>query len=89
VALARGGGKTRRTPPGTKPPLAMPDDLQAALADVPAAAAGFAALPPGARREYIEWVASAKQPATRAKRLVTTVEQAAAGRKLHWKYENC
>jgi uncharacterized protein YdeI (YjbR/CyaY-like superfamily) len=44
---------------------------------------------PGARREYLEWMLGAKQMATRSKRIATTVEQVAEGRKLHWRYENC
>ena len=72
-----------------KPEIAMPDDLAAALAAQPAAEAQFMAFPPGARREYLEWVTSAKQPATRAKRLETTVAQAAEGKRLNWKYEKC
>jgi uncharacterized protein YdeI (YjbR/CyaY-like superfamily) len=67
----------------------MPDDLAAALAAAPAARTGFAALTPGAQREYLEWVLGAKQAATRMKRIGTTVEQIAAGKKLNWRYENC
>ena len=89
IALAETGGKTRRTVPGSKPGLAMPDDLQAALDAVPAAATGFVALPPGARREYLEWVTGARQPATRQRRIATTVMQTAEGKKLYAKYENC
>jgi uncharacterized protein YdeI (YjbR/CyaY-like superfamily) len=90
AALAMEGKPARmavRTAP--KPEIAMPDDLAAALAAHPAAEAQFAAFPPGARREYLEWVASAKQPATRAKRIETTVVQAAEGKRLNWKYEKC
>lgn len=89
IARMEAGGKTRRTPPGSKPELATPDDLRAALDAVPAAASGFAALPPGARREYIEWVTGAKQPMTRDRRIATTITQAAAGKKLNAKYKSC
>ncbi len=90
AALARTGRPARPRPPAApRSDAVIPADLAAALADLPAADAVFAGFPPGARREYVEWVESAKQPATRAKRIATTVEQAAAGRKLHWKYENC
>jgi uncharacterized protein YdeI (YjbR/CyaY-like superfamily) len=34
-------------------------------------------------------VTSAKQPATRAKRIETTVAQAAEGKRLNWRYEKC
>ena len=89
VALAAAGGKTPRTLPGNKPALAVPDDLQVALDAMPAAATGFGALPPGALREYLEWVAGAKQEATRARRIATTVAQTAEGKKLNAKYELC
>ncbi|WP_156255341.1 YdeI/OmpD-associated family protein [Sandarakinorhabdus oryzae] len=89
ISAGKGGmiNTTRQRTP--KAEIAMPDDVAAALAAAPAAEAGFAALPPGARREYLEWVTSAKQPATRAKRIETTVAQAAGGKKLNWRYEKC
>ena len=61
------------------PPL--PDDLAAALAAVPAAAAQFAAFPPSCRRDYLGWIAEAKTAPTRARRIVTTVEWSAAGKR--------
>lgn len=85
-------GRPARLPSAAKSPkadIAMPDDLAAALAAQPAAAAAFAAFPPGARREYLEWVTGAKQSTTRAKRIETTVAQAAEGKKLNWRYEKC
>ena len=89
MALVDAGAKTLRTPQQPKPAAAMPDDLQAALDAVPAAAAQFAAFPPGARREYIDWVLEAKQPATRGRRIATTVGQSAEGKRLNWKYADC
>lgn len=72
-----------------KPPLETPGDLAAALGNEPAAQAGFDGLPPGARREYIEWIAEAKRPETREKRIAKAVEQLRDGKKLNWKYEDC
>ncbi len=89
ITLVEAGGKVRRTLPGKKVLLVMPGDLQTALDAEPPAASHFAAFPPGARREYVEWVLEAKQAATRAKRIATTVEQCAAGKRRNWKYENC
>lgn len=83
VALVDSGAKPARTV-AKKPPLAVPDDLRAALDAVPAAAAAFHAFPPGAQREYIEWVVDAKQVATRLRRIETTVEQSAEGKKRYW-----
>jgi uncharacterized protein YdeI (YjbR/CyaY-like superfamily) len=67
----------------------VPADLAAALARNRKAAATFAAFPPSARYEYIEWITEAKQEATRARRLSTTIEWLAEGKRRHWKYENC
>lgn len=84
VALVDSGAPAMRPPTAKKPPLPVPDDLRAALDAVPAAAAAFDAFPPGAQREYIEWALEAKQEATRARRIATTVEQCAEGKKRYW-----
>ncbi len=88
MALVDAGGSMRnkREP---KAEIAMPDDLAAALDAVPAAARNFAAFPPGARREYLDWIVDAKAAATRTKRIATTVEWSAEGKRRNWKYENC
>lgn len=70
-------------------PRAIPKDLQARLAKNRAAAANFEKFSPGARKDYIEWITEAKQPATREKRLTTTVEWVAEGKRRNWKYESC
>jgi uncharacterized protein YdeI (YjbR/CyaY-like superfamily) len=58
--------------------LALPDDLAAALA-ASGADATFAALPPSSRRAILEWIALAKRPKTRAKRVAETARLAAIG----------
>lgn len=73
----------------TKAPLPMPDDLRAALNAEPAAARTFDAFSPSSQREYVDWVTTAKQAATREKRIKQTVEWVAEGKKRNWKYENC
>ena len=88
MALVDAGGTMARARQ-TKPVLAMPDDLRAALNADPAAAAHFEGFPPGSQREYVEWVVTAKQPATRARRIETTVAQSGEGKRLHWKYADC
>ena len=45
--------------------------------------------PPGARREYLDWIAEAKQDVTRHKRIATAIEWLADGTRRHWKYEGC
>ncbi len=70
-------------------PAAVPDDLAAGLKKNKAAAAFFGKLSPGARKEYVVWITEAKREETRAKRLATTLEWLAEGKKRNWKYENC
>ena len=82
-------GAPARPKPKPKPALPVPADLARELKKSAKAAKVFAGFSPSARREYIEWVTEAKQPETRAKRLATTLEWVAAGKKRNWKYENC
>jgi uncharacterized protein YdeI (YjbR/CyaY-like superfamily) len=51
----------------------IPEELAAALAAAPDAAAVFEALPPSHRREYVQWVSEAKKPETRVSRAEKTV----------------
>ena len=55
----------------------VPDDLREALDADPVAAAHFAAFSPSARRAVLEWLARAKRPDTRLRRIARTVEAAA------------
>lgn len=59
--------------------VTVPADLAAALAARPRARDAFAEMSFTHRREYVEWVDDAKRPETRARRIATTVERAAAG----------
>ena len=76
-----------KKPPKTEIP--MPEDFAAALAAAPAARAHLERFAPGQRREYLEWITTAKQAATRDKRIAQAVEWLAEGKKRNWKYENC
>ncbi|RZQ62456.1 YdeI/OmpD-associated family protein [Amycolatopsis suaedae] len=55
----------------------MPGDLRAALEADPAAHANFERFPPSSRRLIVEWIATAKRPSTRQRRIARTVELAA------------
>jgi uncharacterized protein YdeI (YjbR/CyaY-like superfamily) len=57
--------------------LEIPDDLSAALAALPSAAANFAAFPPSARKQMLAWVAFAMRAHTRAARISQIAEAAA------------
>lgn len=72
-----------------KPELEMPADFEAALKKNSRARTHFAAFSPGKRRDYIEWITTAKRTETRLERLETAVEWIAEGKARHWKYETC
>src|SRR6478672_9035933 len=84
--LAAGQPKKAKAPP--KPEIPMPDDFGRALAGEGAASANFAGFAPSQRRDYLEWITTAKAEATRAKRIAQAVEWIADGKKRNWKYEN-
>lgn len=86
AATAPAPRKPKHTP---KPPLGLHPEFAAALAASPAAKAALDGFSPSARRDYLDWIAEAKQDATRAKRIATAVEWLAEGKKRHWKYQNC
>lgn len=83
------GEKAPRPVKHPKPPLETPADLEQALAANEAARATFDGFPESARRDYLDWLADAKRPETRAKRLIQAVEWMAEGKRRHWKYEQC
>jgi uncharacterized protein YdeI (YjbR/CyaY-like superfamily) len=58
-----------------RPEIPVPHDLQIELHDDPEAAAAFMALPPSHRREYIDWILSARRPETRARRVEETARR--------------
>lgn len=65
--------------------LTPPGDLSIALAADEAAGAGYTALSPSRRKAILLWVATAKQPATRARRIAAIVDNAREGRSpLDW-----
>ena len=91
MALNEAGVKKARPKAAAKPAPTLPDDLSGLLAKRQHAAARKAwdSFPPGAQREYIEWIGEAKTDTTRQKRLDTTLEWLAEGKRRNWKYEKC
>jgi len=73
--------------PRAKAEAEVPEDLAAGLKKNKRARTTFEALSPGQRREYVEWISEAKRPETRAKRLATSLEWLAEGKRRNWKYE--
>jgi len=91
MALNEAGVKKARPKAAAKPAPTLPEDLAALLAQKKHAAARktYEGFGPGAQREYVDWIVEAKTDATRQKRLATTLEWLAEGRKRNWKYEKC
>jgi uncharacterized protein YdeI (YjbR/CyaY-like superfamily) len=79
-------GKVVKPP---KPATETPEELTAALKKNKKASAVFAAFSPSCKREYTDWIADAKRPETREKRVATAVEWIAEGKQRNWKYQNC
>ena len=86
-AVAVQSPKTSKPKP--KPALDTPDDLAAAIANAPGAQAVFDGFTDTQRRDYIEWITSAKREATREKRIAEAAQWISEGKRRHWKYENC
>ena len=57
--------------------LVIPDDLARAFRNHAKAAANFAAFPRSVRRGILEWIAQARRPETRSKRVAETAARAA------------
>lgn len=91
MQLNEAGAKTptARKTARAKAPAEIPDDMAAALGRNRAAKAAFDAFPPGAQRDYVDWIVEAKRPDTRLKRLAQAIEWIAEGKRRHWKYERC
>jgi Bacteriocin-protection, YdeI or OmpD-Associated/Domain of unknown function (DUF1905) len=64
-----------------EPQPRIPTDLRKALAAAPAAQATWSDVTPVARRDWIHWITSAKQPQTRARRVRNACEMLAAGKR--------
>jgi uncharacterized protein YdeI (YjbR/CyaY-like superfamily) len=89
AALAADAPAPRKPKHAAKPPPKMHPDFAAALAKAPKAKAAFDGFPPSAQRDYLDWIAEAKQDSTRAKRIATAVEWLSEGKRRNWKYESC
>ncbi len=82
-----GEGKTvMRRSKTPKPALEVPAEFAAALRKSKPAQAVFEKFSPSCRREYILWIADAKQQATRDRRMAQAVEWIAEGKQRNWKY---
>ena len=87
--LAKCAPAPRKTKHAPKPAPGLHPEFAAALAKAPQARAVLDSFPPSAQRDYFEWIAEAKQDATRQKRVATAIEWLGEGKRRHWKYQNC
>ena len=87
--LARSAPRPRKPKHAPKPAPELHPEFAVALAAAPKAREVLESFAPSARRDYLEWVAEAKQDATRQKRIATAIEWLVEGKKRHWKYESC
>ena len=81
--------KPKAAPKVPKVEIAMPGDFAAALSAMQGVRDRFDELSSSARREYLEWIVSAKRPETRSKRIAQACDQVVEGKKLNSIYENC
>ena len=86
--LAKSAPAPRKIKHEPKPAPMMHPDFAAALSNAPKAKAVLDGFPPSAQRDYLEWIAEAKQDATRQKRIATAVEWLSEGKRRNWKYES-
>lgn len=70
-----------------KPAPATPADLLTALKASAKARAAYDDLSASHKREYLEWISSAKRDETRQRRIEAAVLMMADGKSLNWKYE--
>ena len=68
-------------PAAEEPEPTVPPDLRKALAAAPKARALWTDITPNARRDWIHWITSAKQPETRERRIKNACSMLAAGKR--------
>ena len=70
-----------------KAPIEVPAEFTTALKANQQAATVFQNFAPSCQREYTEWIADAKRPETRDKRITQAIEWLAQGKQRNWKYQ--
>lgn len=89
AAIVAGDQPAKPKPKKSVKELVVPDDFMAAIAKNPEALATFEKFTYSKRKDYVEWITTAKREATRLSRMAQAVEWLAEGKARHWKYENC
>jgi hypothetical protein len=92
LKVSRAQREAAAVQPGERVPLTLvpvaealepevPADLRCALGAAPAAARQWALLTAAARRDWVQWLDSAKQAATRERRIANSCDMLAAGKR--------
>ena len=92
AGLVASGQRTKSLVRPKKAPKAAPEipaELVAKLKKNKVAAKVFAGFSASCQREYTDWIAEAKRPETKEKRVAKAVEWIAEGKQRNWKYQNC
>jgi uncharacterized protein YdeI (YjbR/CyaY-like superfamily) len=89
AAIAKTAPVPRKPKHAPKPTPELHPEFADALSKAPTAKAMLDGFPPSARREYLEWIAEAKQDSTRQKRIADAVQWLSEGKRRNWKYEKC
>jgi len=79
-------GDTKAAPKPKRVELPLPDDLATAIRADKKAQENWDTLPPSCRREYIEWITTAKREETRTRRLAEAVTMLQSGRRRNEQY---
>jgi uncharacterized protein YdeI (YjbR/CyaY-like superfamily) len=80
------GTKKKAAARRTVRPVQVPGYFMSALRTNRDALAAFTAFPPSHKREYVDWIDSAKTDETRQRRIATALEWMASGKSRNWKY---
>lgn len=78
--------KPRRKAKKQSSPLVVPGELTAALQRNPRAAATFAGFSLTKRKQYTEWIGTAKAEETKTRRLAASIARLNAGQSCNWQY---
>jgi uncharacterized protein YdeI (YjbR/CyaY-like superfamily) len=81
-------GVKRAAPARSSARIVVPPAFAKALAQHPTSKKHFDAMSPSHRREYCEWIAEAKQEATRERRIAKAIDQLAEGKSQNWQYDS-
>ena len=79
----------RTAKPKARGALETPADLARAIDAKAGARAIYDGFTDAQRRDYIEWITSAKREATRETRVATAAQWISEGKRRNWKYEKC